>query len=137
MATAGDLLGTGLIASLARPGGNVTGSTSMGTDLSGKCLELTKEVVPGASRIAVLWSRSQTDTDQVREIETAARAMKVRIQSQSVKTQNDIETAFGKIVQDRAQALLVVQGNLTLFHRRAICDLSLKNHLPALTEQAA
>jgi len=137
VAAAGDLVDTGVVASLARPGGNVTGSTSMGTDLSGKRLELLKEIRPTASRIAVLWSPSKTDADQVKETETAARVLGLRIQPAQVKSAGEIDSGFTTMVRNRAQALIIVQGNLTLFHRRQIADLALRNRLPSICEQAA
>jgi putative tryptophan/tyrosine transport system substrate-binding protein len=137
VAAAGDLVGTGLVASLARPGGNVTGSTSMGTDLSGKRLELIKEIAPKASRIAVLWSPNKTDADQVMETEIAARALGLKIQSVQVKAPGEIEAGFSAMAWERAQALIVIQGNLTLFNRRQIADLALKKRLPSICEQAA
>ena len=137
VAAAGDLVGTGLVASLARPGGNVTGFTSMGTDLSGKRLELIKEIAPRAHRIAVLWSPSKTDADQVKETEVVARALGLTIQSVQVKIPGEIEAGFTAMARERAHALIIVQGNLTLFHRRQIADLALKNRLPSICEQAA
>ena len=102
VAAAGDLVGTGLVASLARPGGNVTGSTSMGTDLSGKRLELIKEIAPRAYRIAVLWSPSKTDADQVKETEVVARALGLTIQSVQVKIPGEIEAGFTAMARERA-----------------------------------
>ncbi|HEY7218866.1 MAG TPA: ABC transporter substrate-binding protein [Candidatus Binatia bacterium] len=136
VASAGDLLGTGLVAGLARPGGNVTGFTSMGTDLSGKRFELIREIVPRASRIAVLWVPSKTDADQVKETEMAARGMGLRLQSVQVNNSVEIENGFTVMARERAQALIVVQGSLTLFHRRQISELALRNRLASICEQA-
>src|SRR5437762_2880116 len=78
---AGDLVGTGLVASLSRPGGNITGSTVISPDISGKRVELLKEAIPKASRMAVLlYSSSGTDRDEVKQMETAAQSLKVKIQ---------------------------------------------------------
>jgi putative ABC transport system substrate-binding protein len=130
---AGDILGEGLVASLARPGGNITGSTSISPDLSGKRLELLKEVVPKASRVAVLWNLGPDDKE-VRETEIAARAFGLKVQPLQVQDPNEFQGAYAAMKKENAHALVLIQGSFTLFHRKQLVELAAKNRLPSMCE---
>jgi len=133
MSASGDPIGTGLIASLARPGGNITGLTHLSPELSGKRLELLKETFPKASRVAVLWNGANPDkASDFRETEAAARAFGVQLQSLEVRTANDFDKAFVAATSKRAQALITLSDPLTGSHGRRILDFTLKNRLPAM-----
>jgi ABC-type uncharacterized transport system substrate-binding protein len=137
-AGAGDLVGTGLVASLARPGSNVTGSTRMSTDLSGKRLELLKEVMPKASRVAVVWHPfpGSQDEKEVQETEIAARALKIRMQNVPVRVADELQRAYATMEKERADALIILGGAFTSVHRRQLLDLAAKNRLPSMCEES-
>jgi ABC-type uncharacterized transport system substrate-binding protein len=103
----------GLVASLARPGGNVTGFTNIGSDLAGKRLELLKETVPKASRVAILWDpKGQGGAGHARETKIAAPALAVQLQPVEVQGPEDLENAFQAAVKGRAEALIIVHAGL-------------------------
>jgi ABC-type uncharacterized transport system substrate-binding protein len=134
---AGDLVGTGLVKSLARPGGNVTGSTVISPDLSGKRVELLKEAVPKASRLAVLlYSSSGTDWDEVKQIETVAQSLKVKIQIVKVQNPTDFQAAYAAMKRENADALILTQSSFTGFHRKQLAGLGSMNGLPTMCESA-
>jgi putative tryptophan/tyrosine transport system substrate-binding protein len=135
--SAGDLIGEGVVDSLARPGGNVTGSTNISPDVSGKRLELLKEVLPRASRVAVLWEHSPGSLNELRETETAARALGVKLQSQQIRSANDFDSAYSAMTGERADALIIIQGSLTLFHRTQLLELAVKNRMASICEGLA
>ena len=133
-----DPVGTGLIASLARPGGNLTGVTSGGAALSGKSVELLKELVPGVTRIAVLWNPSNPVQPVVfREAQVAAEKLNIRLQSVGVSDPNDFDSAFAAITQERPGALLVIQDLMFLVHRKRIVDFVATIRVPAMYERKA
>jgi putative tryptophan/tyrosine transport system substrate-binding protein len=102
----GDPVGQGLVASLARPGGNITGLASLSPEVGGKRLELLKETVPSASRVAVVWNPTNSSNSlQVKEIRTAAQTLALRVQSLEVSKPDDIERAFSAIARQGADAL--------------------------------
>ena len=130
-----DPVGTGLAASLARPGGNVTGNTTMAPELAGKRLELLKEVVPRVSRVAVLWNpASHSGALSLKEARTAAQALGLKVQSLEVGVSEDIEPAFTALAKERADGLMVVLNPLTFTHRKRIVDLAAKRRLPGVFE---
>jgi putative ABC transport system substrate-binding protein len=130
-----DPVATGLVASLARPGGNLTGGSDMATELSAKRLELLKEAVPTLSRVAVLWNAADPGMVlRFREIEAAAQSLGVTLQSLAVRGPNDFEAAFASIVQERPEALFVVAEVLTLTHRCRVLDFAATHRLPAMYE---
>jgi putative ABC transport system substrate-binding protein len=130
-----DPVGTGLVAGLARPGGNLTGVSDMATELSAKRLELLKEAVPTLSRVAVLWNAADPGMAlRFREIEAAARVLGVILQSLEVRDSNDFETAFSTMVRERPDALFVVAEVLTLTHRCRVLDFAATHQLPAMYE---
>ena len=138
MAAAIDPVGTGLIASLARPGGNVTGVTSGGAELSGKSLQLLKELVPGVKRVAVLWNPANPVQPVVfRETQVAADALKIRLQSVGVSDSNEFDEAFATIRQERPDALLILQDLMFHANRKRIIDFVTKVGLPAMYERKA
>jgi len=130
-----DPVGTGLVTSLARPGGNLTGVSDMAIDLSAKRLELLKEAVPKLERVAVLWNAADPGmVARFREIEAAARVLKVGLQSVEVRNTLDFEPAFATIARERPDALFVVAEVLTLNHRCQVLDFAAQHRLPAIYE---
>ncbi len=138
MAAVGDPVGDGIVASLARPGGNITGLSSVAPELSGKRLELLKEIVPKLSRVAVFGSSTSPNTaGALREVELAAGAFKVKVQYLDVLSPKDIETAFRAAVKGRADAMLwQVAAGVANAHRTQILELAVKSRLPAIYASA-
>jgi putative ABC transport system substrate-binding protein len=133
MATGGDAVGSGLVASLARPGGNITGLSSLATDLAAKRLELLKEVVPKVARVAILLNpATATNPLQLKETQAAAPALGVTLLSVEVKGADDMETAFTAIKKDRAGGIIVLSDPLFGTHRRRITEFAAKSRLPAI-----
>ena len=139
MVTTQDPVAAGIVDSLARPGGNVTGLTQLARDLSGKRLELLKEVIPTISRVGVLTVAGPPPTGvstALVEYEAAARALKIPIQSlQVVRGPNpDLERAFREAVKGRVNALITARNQVLTPHTKKIADLALKNRLPSMHE---
>ncbi len=132
MGNVGDPVGRGLIASLARPGGNITGLTSSNSDLAGKRLELLKEAFPKVTRVAVLWDSSRRGNDShYKGTEAAAGAMGVQLQSVEVRPPYDFENAFRAAVKGRAEGLIVMGAGMRR-HRARIVELAANNRLPGM-----
>jgi putative ABC transport system substrate-binding protein len=128
-----DPVGNGFVASLARPGGNITGLSVVSPELSGKQLELLKEIVPKLSRVAVLGTSTNPGNSQaLKETELAAGAYKVKLQNLDVLGPKDIETAFRDASKGRAGAVLVLASPIIESYRTQIADLAAKNRLPAI-----
>ena len=128
-----DPVGSGFVASLARPGGNITGLSALSPELSGKQLELLKEIIPRLSRVTVVGSSVHPGTAQsIKEMELAAVAFKVQLQHVDVLEPKDIETAFGAASKGHADAVLVLTSVVTNSHRKQIVELAVKNRLPAI-----
>ena len=128
-----DPVGTGLVVSLARPSGNITGLSNFAPELSGKRLEILREVVPKLSRVAVLGpSTGPTNAPVIREIELAAKALKLELQYLDVLAPKDIETAFRAANKGRAQAVLTLGSPILVSQRAQIIDLAVKHRLPAV-----
>jgi ABC-type uncharacterized transport system substrate-binding protein len=128
-----DPVGNGFVASLAHPGGNITGLSTLAPEISGKQLELLKEIVPRLSRVAVLGSSTTPGTAQARrEIELAAGALKVQLQYLDVLSPKDIETAFQAASKGHADAVLALTNPILNQNRKALADLAVKNRLPAI-----
>jgi ABC-type uncharacterized transport system substrate-binding protein len=128
-----DPVGSGFVSSLARPGGNITGLSSLSPGLSAKQLEFLKEIIPRLSRVAVLGSLIHPGSAQsLQEMEFAARALKVQLQYLDVVDPKHIETAFGAARKERADAVLVLTSIATNLRRRQIVDLALKSRLPTI-----
>jgi putative ABC transport system substrate-binding protein len=138
MTTASDPVASGLVASLARPGGNVTGLSTLTPEISGKRLELLKEVVPRLTRVAVFASSSTPEGAQVlKELDLAARSLGVKLQNLDVLSLKDFETAFQAAVKGHATGVLVrVRGPILSPHRKEVAKLAVKNRLPVIYEDA-
>jgi putative ABC transport system substrate-binding protein len=133
MSLVNDPVGSGLVASLARPGGNVTGLTIMSPDLVGKQLELLKEVVPKVSRVALLrHPDNPASAAQLREAEAAAQALGLRLQTLEARSPQEIDGAFAAMTRERAGALLVIPDTLFWSQRRQIVELAVKRRLPSM-----
>jgi putative ABC transport system substrate-binding protein len=133
MVTTGDPVGGGLVASLARPGGNVTGLTALGQALSAKRLQLLKEAVPGVARIAVLTSPASPYAGPfLRERDNLARALGVRLQVVEAHDPTKFEHAFAEMGRERAGALMVFTDVGFITHRRRLVELAAKSRLPAV-----
>jgi putative tryptophan/tyrosine transport system substrate-binding protein len=132
-AGAGDLVGAGLVASLARPGGNITGLTSVSTDVVGKQLELLKEAVPGLTRVGVLWHRADPyGSRNFKATEVTAQSLRVQVQPMEVHGPEELESAFKAATEGRAHAIMVLQTNLTNTHRKRIVELASKSRLATM-----
>ena len=131
MAFAGDPVGTGLVASLARSGGNVTGMSLATTDLSGKRLELLKEVVPKLTRLSVLGDLSRQV--EIRETQEAARALGLTVTLVEFSRAEGLDRALGEVSRIRPEALVVLSSALTATHRARISDFALKNRVPLVS----
>jgi len=136
MAFDNDLVGSGFVASLARPGGNITGLSALFPELSGKRLEILKEAVPRLSRVAVFGTSTQPGTAQtLKETELAAKAFKLQLQYLDVRDPKDVETTFRAASKKRAQAVLVLSSPVIFSQRTQIADLAVKNRLPVIFPQ--
>jgi putative ABC transport system substrate-binding protein len=133
MAFDDDPVGSGFVASLARPGGNITGLSNYAPELSGKRLELLKEVVPHLTRVAVLGDVTRPGIPQaLREINVAADAFRVQVQYLEVRAPKDIETAFGTASKERAEAVIMLGSLVLNFQRKQVIDVAVKSRLPAI-----
>ncbi len=134
MASSSDPVGTGFVASLARPGGNVTGLSMMSPELSGKRLELLKEAVPGLSRVAFLWDPGVRGTVlDYNQTEGAARSLGLQLQSVEVPRAEEFDRAFSAITEQRAQALIVPTPNpVTFANRGKVVSFAQRNRLPSM-----
>src|SRR5262245_11790333 len=133
MAAAGDPLGSGLVVSLARPGGNVTGMSLMAPDLGGKRLELLKELLPRLARVAVLWNATNPYAAIVfKEMQAAGPTLGIEVQSLEVRSPDDFDGAFEIARRQRPDALITVEDPLTFSHRKRIADFAIGQQLPSL-----
>ena len=133
MASEDDPVGSGFVASLARPGGNITGLATFGPEISAKQLELLKEIVPKLSRVGVFGDVIRPGTAQaLKEINVAADGFGVQLQYLEVRGPKDIETAFRAAGKERADALLVQRSAVLFSQRRHLAELAAKNRLPAI-----
>ncbi|PYN91488.1 MAG: hypothetical protein DMD91_34120, partial [Candidatus Rokuibacteriota bacterium] len=137
MATSTDPVGTGFVASLARPGGNLTGLSNISPELSGKRLELLREAVPGLSRVAFLWNPDVRGAVlDYKETEGAARSLRLELQSVEVSRAEDLDRAFSAITNQRAQALVLPALNPVGFTNRSqIASFAQRNRLPSMFGQ--
>src|SRR3989338_7356674 len=133
MVAVGDPIGVGLVASLARPGGNITGLTSISAELEGKRLELLREVIPKLSSIAVLWNpKNAFHAIENKEVESAAAALRMKVLYLGVEAQEHIGNAFAQILKERPGALLVLADRVFLHNRALIMDFAAKHRLPGV-----
>ena len=135
-ATVPDPVATGLVASLARPGGNVTGLSNLNADLVGKCLEYFTQAVPAARRIAILWQPGafgeHTEKEMLKAAEVAARVLGIELQFVEARGPADIDKAFSEITGARADAVAVLVSGMLLGERRRLVDLAARNRLPVI-----
>ena len=137
MAYDDDPVGSGFVASLARPGGNITGLSTLAPDISGKQLELLKEIVPKLSRVALFGTSTRSGNAQsLREVDLASAAFGLQIQYIDVLTPKDIGTAFQAARKGRAEAMLVLSSPVIFSERTTIADLAAKSRLPAIYPQS-
>ena len=136
MVTAQDPVAAGLVDSLARPGGNITGLTRLTRELSGKRLELLKEIVPRISRVGVIWdSNAPGPVIAFKESETAAQTLKILLLSLEVRGPNpDFEEAFRAAAKGRANALITITSLALTRYSKRIANLAIKNRLPSMYE---
>ncbi len=133
MAQDSDPVSSGFIASLARPGGNITGLSTLSPEISGKQLELLKQIVPKLSRVTVLGNSTELgNAETLHETQTASAATAVRLQYLDVQEAADIGNAFAKLINDRPSAVIVLRNPVASMHRKAVIDSIIKRHLPAM-----
>ena len=132
----GDPVGSGLVTSLARPGGNVTGLSAVSPELVGKCLELLTQAVPGLSRVAALWAQGtwseRMEKDMLKGAAVAARALGVRLQLVEARGPEDFDRAFSDMTSAHAGGLTVLPSARLLREHRRLVELAAKNRLPAV-----
>jgi putative ABC transport system substrate-binding protein len=135
-ATVPDPVGTGLVASLARPGGNVTGLSNLNADLVGKCLEYLTQAVPGIRRVAMLWQPGafgeRTEQDMLKAADAAARTLGIQLQFVEARAPADIDKALSEITGARADALTVLVSGMLLGERRRLVEFAASQRLPAV-----
>jgi putative ABC transport system substrate-binding protein len=132
MATGSDPLRLGVVASLAQPGGNVTGVTSLSSELIAKRLQLLRELLPKVSRVAVLSDDTLNSRASVRDTEAGARMLHIEIRPVGVRDPNQLERALSGARRERADALIVIASPSLFIERRRIADLALKHRLPTV-----
>jgi putative tryptophan/tyrosine transport system substrate-binding protein len=131
----GDPVATGLVESLARPGGNVTGISDVAAELSTKRLGLLKELAPGLRRVAMLWNQDDLGmTLRYRASAQAAESLGMRVQALGVREPNDFEAAFAAMAADKPDAILMVSDSLTTLNRKRVLDFALAHRVPAIYE---
>jgi putative tryptophan/tyrosine transport system substrate-binding protein len=133
----GDAVDSGLVSSLARPGGNATGLTFLAPELDGKRLELLKEAFPKVTRVAFLWRVPSARADLFKEAEAVAKTLGLRLQSVGVRGPDDFESAFKTARSGGTEALIVISNPLSNTHRARIVDLAAQNRLPAIYPESA
>jgi putative ABC transport system substrate-binding protein len=133
MLAVGDPVGTGIVPSLSHPGGNITGSTAISTEMDAKRLELLREVVPSVSYIALLWNAgSPLQVLAEKQVQAAAQVLRMRVLSLGVKTEEEIKSALAVMARERPDALLVLADRLLLHHRGLIMDFATRHRLPGV-----
>jgi putative tryptophan/tyrosine transport system substrate-binding protein len=126
----------GLVASLARPGGNVTGLSTMAPELAGKRLELLKEVAPATQRVAILFnSESEVERLALRELQSAAAVLRMHLQPVAARSPDELTAAFAAVTASRVQALLVIAGPIMFKGRPQIVEFALARKLPSMFEE--
>lgn len=137
MATGSDHVSLGLVASLARPGGNVTGMSSISSELTGKRLELLREVFPKMGRLAVVWQSDNIGSAAgIRDLEGVTRTLKIALHNVGVRKSEDLAAAFSAATRERADAMYVLLGPLMYGERQRIAELALKHRLPTMNTAA-
>src|SRR5919106_484283 len=133
---AGDLLGSGIVTSLARPGGNITGSTRMSSELAGKRMELLTESLSQLSRVGIIVATRQ-DEEELKEMEGPARQLSVKIQPANVRGLSEFQGVFASMMKERAEAVIIVQSAVTFANRGKLLGLASKHRLPSMCEESA
>ena len=137
LAASADPVGAGVVQSLARPGGNVTGLSVMGSDLSGKRLELLHALVPRMSRLAILWDSSNAGMAlRVRETQLAAERLHVGLRSVGARNLDELEAVLADLSRQRPDALLVTTESFTRLHQARIVDFSSRHRIPTMYEES-
>ena len=135
MVSSGDPVATGLVASLGRPGGNITGLTGLASELSGKRLELLKTAVPSLARVAVLWnSLDGAMTHTFQGIQTVSQGLGLTVQALGVREAKDIDSAIVAMTQERPDALFMITDVLTRRHTKQVVDFAVQRKLPTMFE---
>jgi putative ABC transport system substrate-binding protein len=132
MTLEGSPVGEGLVASLARPGGNITGLSSLSMDLSGKRLEILKEIIPSLARVAIFASAIRRKSVELSEIDTSARQLGIQAYEIELRSSTDLESAFRRAIETRAEALLAQSSSVLLSRRKEMAQLAAKHRLPAI-----
>ena len=128
-----DPVGTGDVASLAHPGGNITGTTQMATDLSTKQLDLLRETVPGLTRVGVVWNpRTPSHGPALKEIEAAARTLRMQLTRLAAVQESELDRAFATAARDRIEAVFVLTSPMTARHSGRVVGLAMKHRLPTM-----
>ena len=134
MTAAGDPLGSGLVATLAQPGGNVTGRSLMAPELGGKRLELLKELLPRLARVAVLWHAANPYSARVfKQVQAAGGTLGIEVQSLEMRDPDDLDGAFETVRRQHPDALITVEDPLTFTNRKRIADFAIGQQLPSLS----
>jgi putative ABC transport system substrate-binding protein len=132
-----DPVRNGFVASLARPGGNITGLANLTPELAGKRLELLKQVVPQISRVAVIWNSNDPGSElRMRDTETAARSWRIKVQSLEVRAAEDLERAFSAMKIEQAGALVPLRGRTTNNLRERIIELAKRDRVPTVYDDS-
>jgi putative ABC transport system substrate-binding protein len=133
MAVAAEPVATGIVTSLARPGGNVTGLSMMTPELLGKKMQLIQELIPNISRVAILSNPSNpSNVSQIRHVQDAARAMHVKVQLLEARAPGEIDNAFAAMTKERAGAAIVLADPVFIAYRRQIADLASRSRVPTV-----
>ena len=136
MTTSADPVGLGLATSLARPGGNVTGMTTITSELSGKRFRLLRELIPKLSRLAVLWHKNPASALAIPDFEAVARAARVTLQTLGVQHPEELAGVFASMTRERAEALIVAVSAQFFPERKRLADLAIQHRLPTMHAQA-
>jgi putative ABC transport system substrate-binding protein len=133
MIAVGDPVGTGIVPSLARPGGNITGLSSIAPDLEGKRLELLREIVPKLSHVGVFWNPTNAfHIGSMKQASVAAKTLRIKLLPLAVSKTEDLEGAFSAILKERPEALLILADRVFLHDRQPMMDFATKNRLPSV-----
>lgn len=135
---AGDLVGAGLVATLARPGGNVTGSTNVDPEISAKRLQFLKTAFPKVSRVAILYHGGVGgDPEELKETQAAAKNLGIELRPHRVKDPSQFHDAYAAMTREGVEVLLIFNGSFTLAHRKQLIELAAKNRFPAIGGEAS
>ena len=133
MVAVGDPIGTGIVASLAHPGGNITGLSSIAPELEGKRLELLREIIPKLANIAVLWNPANPfHKASLKQAQAAAQTLRMKVQSVAVRTREELENTLTAILRDPPEALLVLADRVFLHNRARLMDFAAEHRLPGV-----